>query len=69
VQQNKSQGKQVQEKDLRKVTESDAKSSDGGTTHSASSSITMSKDQYAEVICYNCGELGHHKAACTLPKT
>ena len=25
------------------------------------------EETYAEVICYNCGEPGHHKAACTLP--
>lgn len=26
-------------------------------------------EEYADVICYNCGDPGHHKAGCTVPKS
>lgn len=26
-------------------------------------------ETYAEVVCYNCGDPGHHKSACLAPKT
>ncbi|KAM0909710.1 hypothetical protein ACQ4PT_014648 [Festuca glaucescens] len=34
-----------------------------------SATTTRKADQYAEVICYNCGEPGHHKTACLIPKS
>jgi hypothetical protein len=70
-QHSKAQKQQQKDKEVAKAAGFDGKSQDGGSVAStgSGSSATGKVDQYAEVICYNCGEPGHHKAACSLTKS
>jgi hypothetical protein len=61
--------KELKEKGTSKASSTAGKSQEGDLVSKASSETTERGEQYAEVICYNCGEPGHHKASCLLPKT
>ncbi|KAM0922371.1 hypothetical protein ACQ4PT_006289 [Festuca glaucescens] len=70
-QQGKAQRQQSKDKEVINSAGIDGKSQDGGSVISTGSGSTTTRkaDQYAEVICYNCGESGHHKTACLIPKS
>ncbi|KAM0853335.1 hypothetical protein ACQ4PT_051171 [Festuca glaucescens] len=67
----KAQRQQSKDKEVINSAGIDGKSQYGGSVISTGSGSTTTgkADQYAEVICYNCGELGHHKTACLIPKS